>query len=167
MNPIIYLLTFAYLALGQRIAIGAPAEWATVKPGSNITVEVDRPVCPPLITLLIRIIPPDHFPQMTLTGSDEVAIAIGLWPCAGYGDEANRTCAEMDVTQVLGNVLYTGTYAPQLPPPPEYEKPPYQNFTVTVPANFATGQASLGVAHFSLIGVSRAFQSLGMRRDAD
>ncbi|OJT12816.1 hypothetical protein TRAPUB_10651 [Trametes pubescens] len=137
MNPIVYLLTVAYfalVALGQRIAIGAPTEWATVKPGSNITVEVDRP--------------------MTLTGSDEVAIAIGLWPCAGFGDEANRTCAEMDVTQVLGNVLYTGTYAPQLPPPPEFEKPPYQNFTVTVPANFATGQASLGVAHFSLVGAS-------------
>ncbi len=50
MNPIVYLLTVAYfalVALGQRIAIGAPTEWATVKPGSNITVEVDRPVRPP------------------------------------------------------------------------------------------------------------------------
>lgn len=54
MSPIIYLLIFAYLALvtlGQRIAIGAPAEWATVKPGSNITVEVDRPVRPPRLAV--------------------------------------------------------------------------------------------------------------------
>ncbi|KAI0632500.1 hypothetical protein C8Q77DRAFT_1074440 [Trametes polyzona] len=135
MNALVYLFALAYLtiaALGQRIAIGAPAEWSTFAPGSNITVEVDRP--------------------MTLTGSQEVAIAIGLWPCAGYGDAANRTCAEMDVTQVLGDVLYAGPYAPKLPQEPSY-KPPHQNFTITIPPNFATGQASLGVAHFAIIGV--------------
>ena len=47
MNALLFLFTFTYFALaalGQRIAIGAPAEWSTVKPGSNITVEVDRPV---------------------------------------------------------------------------------------------------------------------------
>ncbi|KAJ8454578.1 hypothetical protein ONZ51_g12949 [Trametes cubensis] len=49
MNALLFLFTFTYLtlvALGQRIAIGAPAEWSTVKPGSNITVEVDRPRSP-------------------------------------------------------------------------------------------------------------------------
>ncbi|KAI8978859.1 hypothetical protein BD414DRAFT_516807 [Trametes punicea] len=134
MNAILYVLTFAYLALaalGQRIAIAAPAEWSTIQPGQNITVEVDRP--------------------MTLTGSQEVAIAIGIWPCAGSGSDANRTCAEMDVTQVLGDVLYAGPYNPQLQQGQE-EKPPYQNFTVTVPSTFTDGQVSLGVAHFSLVG---------------
>ncbi|KAI0326895.1 hypothetical protein GY45DRAFT_54352 [Cubamyces sp. BRFM 1775] len=135
MNALLFVFTFAYLtlaALGQRISIGAPAEWTTVKPGSNITVEVDRP--------------------MTLTGSQEVSIAIGLWPCAGYGDAANRTCADVDVTQVLGNVVYAGPYNPQLVQGQEAWKPPYQNFTVTVPSTFEDGQVSLGVAHFSLIG---------------
>ncbi|KAH9851612.1 hypothetical protein C2E23DRAFT_829905 [Lenzites betulinus] len=136
MNTLVYLFSVAYFALavfGQRIAIGAPAEWSTFKAGSNITVEVDRP--------------------MTLTGSEDVAIAIGLWPCAGYGEDANRTCAEMDVTQVLGDVLYAGPYSPQLAPPDAY-KPPYQNFTVRIPENLAPGQASLGVAHFAIIGAS-------------
>ncbi|KAI0357359.1 hypothetical protein OH77DRAFT_1399218 [Trametes cingulata] len=139
MNAILYLFTFAYLvlaALGQRIAIGAPAEWSVIQPGSNITVEVDRP--------------------MTLTGSQEVAVAIGLWPCAGYGEAANRTCAEVDVTQVLGNVMYSGPYEPKLQPGQEAIKPPYQNFTITVPSTFTDGQVSLGVAHFSLIGAGAA-----------
>ncbi|KAI0820442.1 hypothetical protein BC628DRAFT_1330372 [Trametes gibbosa] len=128
-----HLFALAYLTLaayGQRIAIGAPNEWSTFKAGSNITVEVDRP--------------------MTLTGSQEVAIAIGLWSCAGYGEDANQTCAEMDVTQVLGDVLYAGPYSPQLSAP--QNKPPHQNFSIHIPENFASGQASLGVAHFAVIG---------------
>ncbi|KAI0647687.1 hypothetical protein C8Q79DRAFT_524245 [Trametes meyenii] len=136
MNALLYLFTFTYLVLaafGQRIAIGAPAEWSTIRPGENITVEVDRP--------------------MTLTGSQEVAVAIGLWSCAGYGEEsANRTCADIDVTQVLGNVVYSGVYAPKLQQGQEAYKSPYQNFTVTVPSTFTAGQVSLGVAHFSLVG---------------
>ncbi|KAI0669158.1 hypothetical protein C8Q78DRAFT_978246 [Trametes maxima] len=135
MTALLYLFTFAYLflvAFGQRIAIGAPAEWSTVQPGDNITVEVDRP--------------------MTLTGSQEVAIAIGLWSCAGYGESANRTCADIDVTQVLGNVVYSGVYTPKLQQGQEAYKPPYQNFTITVPSTMSPGQSSLSVAHFSLVG---------------
>ena len=40
----ICLAASAASALAQRISIGAPAEWTTVKPGESITVRVDRPV---------------------------------------------------------------------------------------------------------------------------
>ncbi|OSD07596.1 hypothetical protein PYCCODRAFT_1463824 [Trametes coccinea BRFM310] len=129
MNALLYFATFMYLAvaaLGQRIAIGAPADLTTVHPGQNITVEVDRP--------------------MTLSSSQEVAIVIGFWNCNGH------PCSDMDVTEVMGNVVYSGPYNPKLQEGQEAEKPPYQNFTVTVPSTFEDGQASLNVAHFSLIG---------------
>ena len=82
---------------------------------------------------------------MTLSSSQEVAIAIGFWPC-------NGACNETDVTQVLGSLAYSGPYNPQLTG--EAWKPPYENFTVTVPSHFVPGsEVSLNVAHFSLIGV--------------
>ena len=42
-----YFVALAVLvasSLAQRIQIGAPANLAEIQPGSNITVEVDRPV---------------------------------------------------------------------------------------------------------------------------
>ena len=91
------------------------------------------------------------YAQNSLTGSTEVGIAIGLWPCGG--PKGTSKCASTDVSQVLGNVVYTGSFKP------EYDstdptKPPHQNFEVTVPSSFSPGQVSLGVAHLSLVGVS-------------
>lgn len=83
--------------------------------------------------------------QNTLSGSQEVAICIGLFPCGG------TACSNIDVQEVLGNVLYNGPYKPELVEP---GKPPYQNFTVTVPQHFESQELSLSVAHFALIGVS-------------
>ncbi|KAI0695751.1 hypothetical protein C8T65DRAFT_664692 [Cerioporus squamosus] len=117
------LAAFVSSVLAQRIAIGAPAEWTNVQPGQNITVRVDRP--------------------NTLSSSEEVAIVIGLWPCGG------TACANIDVQEVLGTVLYKGAYEPLLVAP---GLPPFQNFTVTVPSHFEAQQISLAVAHFSLIG---------------
>ncbi|KAM5538616.1 hypothetical protein V8D89_007645 [Ganoderma adspersum] len=123
-----YLFALAFLvasAFAQRCQITAPAEWSTVKPGSNVTVELDRP--------------------MTLSSSQEVAIAIGFWPC-------NGPCNRTDVTEVMGSLVYSGPYNPQLNTTANW-RPPYQNFTVTVPAHFTPGsEVSLNVAHFSLIG---------------
>ena len=83
---------------------------------------------------------------MTLSSSDEVAVAIGFWPCNG------GHCADQNVQEVLGSVAYKGAYDPQLVEP---WIPPYQNFTVEVPSHFKPPmEVSLGVAHFSLIGVS-------------
>ena len=148
-----YLFALAFLvasAFAQRCQITAPAEWSTVKPGSKVTVELDRPVraciapSPPLAP--IRTDNDVTRDQMTLSSSQEVAIAIGFWPC-------NGPCNRTDVTEVMGSLVYSGPYNPQLNTTANW-RPPYQNFTVTVPEHFTPGsEVSLNVAHFSLIGV--------------
>ena len=91
----------------------------------------------------------------------EVGIAIGLWPCGG--PKGTSKCASTDVSQVLGNVVYAGAYSPQ---PQTDGRPPQQNFTVTVPASFKSGQVSLGVAHLALVGVSAGLvTSVGVKTD--
>ncbi|PIL30788.1 hypothetical protein GSI_06956 [Ganoderma sinense ZZ0214-1] len=123
------LVAFAASALAQHIEIGTPKNFAEVKAGSKITVEVNRP--------------------NSLTGSTEVGIAIGLWPCGGA--KGASKCASTDVSQVLGSVVYTGSYKPQYDST-QPSKPPHQNFEITVPSSFSKGQVSLGVAHLSLVG---------------
>ncbi|TFY77544.1 hypothetical protein EWM64_g6468 [Hericium alpestre] len=124
-----FFVAFASLitvACAQTIAIGAPSNGDTITPGSQLTVEVDRPD--------------------TLTGSQEVAIAITLATCP-----ANNPCTDM--TERLGATLYTGPYNPQFPPFPTPRNIPLQNFTVTVPESLQAGQkAVLSVSHFSLVG---------------
>lgn len=122
------LLAVAAAALAQSITLTQPADLTTVSPGDNLTVQVTR--------------------FDTLTGSTEVALAIGLASCAGYTDG----CASFDVTERLGTILYAGPYAPQYEPTGAYQDQEYQNFTVTVPTGFAAGEASLTVSHFSLVG---------------
>ncbi|RPD62825.1 hypothetical protein L227DRAFT_573347 [Lentinus tigrinus ALCF2SS1-6] len=107
--------------------IGAPAEWTSVQPGESITVRVDRPGFQ--------------------SSAEEVAVAIGFWPCG------SSPCSNVGyLDEVLGNVVYNGPYDP------EYHtgqptSAQYQNFTVTVPSAFQPGQQiSLNVAHFTLIG---------------
>ena len=90
---------------------------------------------------------------MTLSSSSEVAIAIGFWPCGG------GPCAAQNVQEVLGNVVYKGPYDPQLR---ELGRQPYENFTVQMPSHFRPPmEVSLGVAHFSLIGVSTSHARRG------
>ncbi|KAJ7653161.1 hypothetical protein DFH06DRAFT_1204857 [Mycena polygramma] len=121
----------ATTAYAQSVAIGAPADGTTVQPGSNITVEIDRPD--------------------TLSGSTEVAVVIGFWVC---GESPASVCPPP--SDVLGSILYNGPYDPQFrnngTPP---NKPPYQNFTVTIPSTAQSGKAQLGVAHLSLIGAGQ------------
>lgn len=88
--------------------------------------------------------------QDTLTGSQEVSVAIGLLSCAGRAPPG--TCDGIDFTEQIGTALYAGPYAPQLRPG---GSDLFENFTVTVPEGFPSGAASLVVAHFSLVGVSQ------------
>ncbi|PIL26999.1 hypothetical protein GSI_10138 [Ganoderma sinense ZZ0214-1] len=125
----IALVAFAASALAQHIEIGTPKNSAKVKAGSKITVEVNRP--------------------NSLSGSTEVGIAIGLWPCGG--PKGTSKCASVDVSQVLGTVVYTGSYKPAYDSA-QPSKPPHQSFEITVPSSFSKGEVSLGVAHLSLIG---------------
>ena len=89
--------------------------------------------------------------QNSLTGLTEVGIAIGLWPCGG--PKGTSKCASTDVSQVLGNVVYTGSYKPAYDSKAP-TKPPHQNFDITIPSSFSKGEVSLGIAHLSLVGVS-------------
>ncbi|KAJ6551772.1 hypothetical protein B0H19DRAFT_882498, partial [Mycena capillaripes] len=115
-------------AFAQSAVIGAPADGTTVQAGSNITVEVDRPD--------------------TLTGSTEVAVVIGIFPCGS----TNSVCP--GPSEVLGTILYNGPFNPQFQNDSR-SKPPHQNFTVTIPDFIPTGKAQLGVAHFTLIGAGQ------------
>ena len=64
------------------------------------------------------------------------------------------------MTDVLGDVLYRGLYAPQLV---DHDAPPFQNFTITVPAQLSVSEVSLNVAHFGLVGVSDCAKRSYMR----
>ena len=83
------------------------------------------------------------FLKDTLTGSEEVAVVIGLQSCPG------TPC--ISPTDLMGQILYNGPFNPQYH---ETYNPPYENFTVQVPSNIASGTALIGVAHVTLVGVS-------------
>ncbi|KZT24644.1 hypothetical protein NEOLEDRAFT_1066913 [Neolentinus lepideus HHB14362 ss-1] len=111
--------------LAQSIDIGVPVSGDAIQAGQQLTVEVDRP--------------------NSLTGSEEVAIVIGLRPCY------DNNCVAAD--EAIGSVLYNGGFKPQYSTlPGTGEKPPHQNFTVTVPEDIQAGPAILSVSHFSLVG---------------
>jgi hypothetical protein len=83
------------------------------------------------------------FLKDTLTGSEEVAVVIGLQSCP------ETPC--ISPADLMGQILYNGPFNPQYH---ETYNPPYENFTVQVPSNIASGTALIGVAHVTLIGVS-------------
>ncbi|KAJ7723303.1 hypothetical protein DFH07DRAFT_759603 [Mycena maculata] len=120
----VVLSCMAVGALSQGIRIGAPLNGTTVKPGSQIIVEVDKPD--------------------TLTGSTELALVIGFLNC--FSDPCP---SPMDR---IGDILYNGSYRPQFHTNTGIWKLPYQNFTVTVPESASCGDAQLSVIHFSLVG---------------
>lgn len=94
----------------------------------------------------------DSLQQSTLSPSEDVGVAIGLISCQVTGGGG---CPLIDPTQELGSILFKGAYNPTgHPDTPLGDIEFYQNFTVTVPSNFATGVALLNVAHFYLVGVS-------------
>lgn len=116
----------ALTASAQSIQIGAPKEGATIHPGKNFTVEVDRP--------------------NSLTGSHEVAIVIAVQSC----EKIN--CTEFAPTEVLGSILYSGPYNPQYQSGSAQALPPHQNFSFPLPQGMPHGNARLSVTHLSLVG---------------
>ncbi|KAF8552435.1 hypothetical protein OG21DRAFT_1486191 [Imleria badia] len=108
--------------VAQSIFIAQPAANTNVTAGSDIIVQLDKP--------------------MVLTGSEDIAVVIGIFPCT----YAASACP--DVTDVLGDILYSGPYTASLIPGAWN---PYENFTVTIPSWYS-GRVQLGVAHFYLLG---------------
>ncbi|KAI8983187.1 hypothetical protein BD414DRAFT_490202 [Trametes punicea] len=125
------LASLASFAAAQGVVIRAPPPQSTFAPGDTFVVDVDRPD--------------------TLTGSQEVSVAIGLLSCSEQRQDPSATCAGIDTANEIGTVLYAGPYAPQLRPG---GSDLFQNFTVRVPDDFSAGWAALSVAHFSLVGAA-------------
>ncbi|KZT09412.1 uncharacterized protein LAESUDRAFT_696180 [Laetiporus sulphureus 93-53] len=120
------LVCFIASAFAQNIDISLPVSGTTVSAGSNLIVRIDKPD--------------------SLTGSVEVGLAINLISCADFGG-----CANFDPTERLGNTLYTGPFNPTYQSGDYY---PSENFTVQIPAGFASGEAVLSATHFVLVGAS-------------
>ncbi|KAL4760986.1 uncharacterized protein BDW70DRAFT_53864 [Aspergillus foveolatus] len=117
------LLTFAATALAQTAGLKLPGG-TNLTAGSNVVVQVTRP--------------------NSLTGSTELAVAIGLQSCP------KDHCVPAD--EMLGTAqLYHGDFNPQYH---ESYLPPYENFTVTIPASTPKGKAVVAVAHAALVGAS-------------
>ncbi len=91
--------------------------------------------------------------QATLTGSQDVSVAIGLLSCVGLAPSGS--CDGVNPAGNLGRVLFSGPYAPT--PVGHGHADLAQNYTVQVPSNFELGHALLAVAHFGLIIVSLLF----------
>ncbi|KAJ5438447.1 uncharacterized protein N7458_009445 [Penicillium daleae] len=124
MNSFVSLALFVGAALAQSAQIGLPAAGQQLSKGSDVVVQVQRPD--------------------TLTGSTEMAVAIGISSCA------TQACPQSD--EFMGTILYSGPFKPEFH---EGNLPPYQNFTVNVPPSFTAGNAQINVAHATLIGASQ------------
>ncbi|PLB50737.1 hypothetical protein P170DRAFT_435919 [Aspergillus steynii IBT 23096] len=121
MNTLLFLTSLAGAALAQNARIGLPEAGHSLKAGEELIVQVQRP--------------------NSLTGSQEVGVAIGIQSCA------NGPCHPPK--DAMGQILYNGPFKPVYH---EHSLPPYENFTVTVPDSVASGEAVIGVAHVSLVG---------------
>jgi len=139
------LVFLAASALAQSAAIGYPPQGLSVAPGSSLTVQVERPVSFKVVLCLLSK-PSTALLQNSLTGSEEVAVVIGLQSCPG------TPC--ISPADYMGQILYNGPFNPQYH---ETYNPPYENFTVQIPSNSAVGTALIGVAHVTLVGVSPTF----------
>ncbi|KAL3456713.1 hypothetical protein BJX64DRAFT_293811 [Aspergillus heterothallicus] len=122
MKILAVLASLVATALAQNVFVNLP-KGPNIEAGSDVIIQVTRP--------------------NSLTGSRELAVAIGVQPCY------NGRCLPAEST--LGTVLYNGSYTPQIH---ESSGLPYENFTVTVPADLATGSAVVGVAHAALVGAA-------------
>ncbi|PIL22942.1 hypothetical protein GSI_15638 [Ganoderma sinense ZZ0214-1] len=127
-TAIFALVSLVASAAAQSVVIAAPAPSTTLSLGESFVVDVDRPA--------------------SLTGSQEVAVAIGLRTCLG-------SCTGLNATSDIGTSLFAGPYAPAAVGGGSLDVA--QNFTVQVPVLFLTGPALLSVAHFALIEGTEPF----------
>jgi hypothetical protein len=121
MNVPYFLVFLAATASAQNVAIGLPSAGENLTPGSSTVIQIQRP--------------------NSLTGSQEIAVAIGLSSCAD-----SKCYAPEDV---MGTILYNGPFKPEYH---ESSQPPYQNFSVNIPEAIGKGTAQLNIAHVSLVG---------------
>jgi len=109
----------------QNISIASPTSAQTMTVGQPMNVELDF--------------------GNQLTGVKHVSVVIALQDCTGL------PCPSVSPQDDMGNVLFAGNYTPQ---EHEQNKPPYQNFSITLPVGTHGGTNVLNVAHFMLVGAS-------------
>ncbi|KAH9851648.1 hypothetical protein C2E23DRAFT_886491 [Lenzites betulinus] len=126
-KKVFMLATLAASAAAQGVVIAAPAANATLFPGQTIVVDVDR-------------VP-------SLTGSTEVAVAIGILSCVRFNPAG--TCDGVNTSEDIGTPLFSGPYNPE--PVGNGHSDVFQNFTVTIPQSLPAGLAVISVAHFALV----------------
>jgi len=121
-------LTLASLAVSaafaQNVQIGFPDPNSYVTAGKNITVQVEQPD--------------------TIASLQPIVIVISMLLCQSTPCPAPSS--------ELGNVLFTGPFNPQFPPPPTTQHIPQQNYTVQVPSFPSGSKAQLSVTELILIG---------------
>ncbi|OJT10265.1 hypothetical protein TRAPUB_13219 [Trametes pubescens] len=127
MKAVFVALALAVSALAQGVHIAQPPSGSVEKQGQSMTVVVQK--------------------QNSLTGSQDVAIAIGLASCPLSGSG----CTSLPDASV-GPLLFSGTYAPAA----DASGNVTQSYVVRVPADIAPGPARLSVAHFYILGVRSA-----------
>ncbi|KAI0357329.1 hypothetical protein OH77DRAFT_1422167 [Trametes cingulata] len=132
-KAIVALTALAATAVAQQVIIAAPPAQATLFPGESVVVDIDR-------------VP-------SLTGSQDVAVAIGIQTCVGR--TPSGTCDGVDTGGDIGTPLFSGPYNPQ--PVGHGHSDLFQNYTVTIPDFLPAGPAVLTVAHFGLVIGELAF----------
>ncbi|OAX38184.1 hypothetical protein K503DRAFT_179190 [Rhizopogon vinicolor AM-OR11-026] len=120
-GTLVSTILMAVSVCAQGANINEPIPGSSIAAGSNFTVQIGLPD--------------------TLTGSEEIAIVIGIQSCT------SGNC--LPVSEDMGTILYEGPFNPQFG---SGASDPYEDFSVQLPASFATGQAQLGLAHFNLVG---------------
>ncbi|KAI9057494.1 hypothetical protein FKP32DRAFT_1598230 [Trametes sanguinea] len=113
-------------AVAQGVVIVSPPPFYTLHRGQGFVVDVDR--------------------TPSLTGSDDVAVAIGIQSCV---NGPAGQCPAGTSSGNIGTPLFQGLYAPT--PVGNGHSDLAQNFTVTVPSFLPPGPALLSVAHFALV----------------
>ena len=138
---------WAAAAAAQGITIGFPAEGQDVSPGQQLTIEVIKNVRGPFILPLKNLIltsVPD--PQDFIQSTTEAGLVIGFTPCP------EATFPQGCSPDELGTILFNGPFNPQI-----NGRFFSENFTVTIPSDAPTGDASIAFARFFLSGVSHKF----------
>jgi len=122
---IILLSTLFLTAFSQTITIISPPPGAEITAGQDVTVQLGF--------------------GDTLTGVQHVSVVIATFNCAAIDG-----CPVLDASSpTLGDPLFKGNYTPEFH---EGNLPPYENYTVSIPATLTAGTNMLTVAHFMLIG---------------
>ena len=143
-TAIFALASLVASAAAQSVTIAAPAPSTTLSLGDSFVVDVKRPVRRRHRLFFPVTLTSTSCKQATITGSQEVSVAIGLRTCLG-------SCSGINATSNIGTSLYAGPYAPTSVGGGSLDVA--QNFTVQIPVLFLVGPALLSVAHFSLIEV--------------